>query len=463
MRLRGRQNSRMATFRSGTVSLTSRQEEVLRLIAKGFTNGEIAEKLGISVAGAKWHVSELLMKFNLETREQLAEQWHSSHQWSSRVRSAGWLGALFTPKAAAFSGLAVALAGGSTVIAVALTSAGGDIAAAADPASPTKAASVTLTTAGASTATAVAPLASPYPASIDAAALPADALQEARAQAFAALVKGVDEFTFVPALDARALTLTEVRHFSGVTEITMADADLYWSSPDSVPMEATYFHFADNVGVRGPVNFDGVISDFLGDISIDVVLRDGDLQLLGSRSELRVGGVLKDGGGGYDIRSHSFEEAARLRETPASDSYVVAYLDGVAAGARIELFRNQADGHCMDVYLGDGAHASSRLCGFTESVADFLNGVGGPLGVPSWPDSSGPRSTGLLMFPTRITRFDIVATDGTVRSFDLTPAPAELRIDASFAMVSVDTEIGSPIVIAYAGHTEAGRWPVQVP
>ena len=37
---------------------TPRQHEVLSLIEKGRTNGEIAEILGISLAGAKWHVSD---------------------------------------------------------------------------------------------------------------------------------------------------------------------------------------------------------------------------------------------------------------------------------------------------------------------------------------------------------------------------------------------------------------------
>jgi len=53
--------------------LTNRQREVLRLIALGKTNTEIGEALGMSLAGAKWHVSELLTKLGLESREAAAE------------------------------------------------------------------------------------------------------------------------------------------------------------------------------------------------------------------------------------------------------------------------------------------------------------------------------------------------------------------------------------------------------
>lgn len=53
--------------------LTDRQREVLRLIARGRTNIEIAEAMDMTLAGAKWHVSELLTKLGLESREAAAE------------------------------------------------------------------------------------------------------------------------------------------------------------------------------------------------------------------------------------------------------------------------------------------------------------------------------------------------------------------------------------------------------
>lgn len=57
----------------GTPELTDRQREVARLVAEGLTNAEIGERLGISLDGAKYHVSEVLARLNLERREQVGE------------------------------------------------------------------------------------------------------------------------------------------------------------------------------------------------------------------------------------------------------------------------------------------------------------------------------------------------------------------------------------------------------
>jgi NarL family two-component system response regulator LiaR len=52
--------------------LTEREQEVLRLIADGMNNREIAEKLFISEKTVKTHVSNLLSKLHLEDRTQAA-------------------------------------------------------------------------------------------------------------------------------------------------------------------------------------------------------------------------------------------------------------------------------------------------------------------------------------------------------------------------------------------------------
>ena len=53
--------------------LTPRQRQVLRLVAAGRTNPEIAKALGISLAGAKWHVSEVLSRLGVTSREEAAQ------------------------------------------------------------------------------------------------------------------------------------------------------------------------------------------------------------------------------------------------------------------------------------------------------------------------------------------------------------------------------------------------------
>lgn len=65
--------------------LTDRQEQVLRLIAAGRTNVEIAERLGMTLDGAKWHVSELISIFGVQTREEAAEIWQDERSLRARL------------------------------------------------------------------------------------------------------------------------------------------------------------------------------------------------------------------------------------------------------------------------------------------------------------------------------------------------------------------------------------------
>ena len=65
--------------------LTPREWEVLELLRGAFSNAQIAERLGITERTAKFHVSEILSKLGVETREDAAA-------WQPEERKRWWTG-----------------------------------------------------------------------------------------------------------------------------------------------------------------------------------------------------------------------------------------------------------------------------------------------------------------------------------------------------------------------------------
>ena len=103
------------THQHPTIEWSQREREVLDLIAKGRTNGEIAEALAISFPTAKWHVSELITKLGVSSREEVADYWR--YERSVRGRTSRLFGAI-----AGFGILKVA--SGVTAVAIIGTGAG---------------------------------------------------------------------------------------------------------------------------------------------------------------------------------------------------------------------------------------------------------------------------------------------------------------------------------------------------
>jgi DNA-binding NarL/FixJ family response regulator len=58
-----------------SVELTSREHEVLKLVAKDLSNQEIADRLVIEVGTVKNHVHSILQKLNASSREDAAAYW----------------------------------------------------------------------------------------------------------------------------------------------------------------------------------------------------------------------------------------------------------------------------------------------------------------------------------------------------------------------------------------------------
>jgi DNA-binding CsgD family transcriptional regulator len=76
---------RTGYHQSRTSDLTRRQRQVLELIARGKTNGEIAGELGVTLDGAKWHVREILAKLGVDSREDAARIWRQDQSIGSRT------------------------------------------------------------------------------------------------------------------------------------------------------------------------------------------------------------------------------------------------------------------------------------------------------------------------------------------------------------------------------------------
>jgi DNA-binding NarL/FixJ family response regulator len=74
--LRLASSMRGSTDASETMGLTTRELEVLRLVAQGASNGRIAEQLFISPKTASVHVSHILEKFGVSTRGEAAAVAH---------------------------------------------------------------------------------------------------------------------------------------------------------------------------------------------------------------------------------------------------------------------------------------------------------------------------------------------------------------------------------------------------
>jgi|GEM_PF-4538439 len=89
--------------------LSPREREVLTLIAKGRTNGEIANSLGLAFETVKWHVSGILGKLQVDSREEAAAYWRHYNSAGGRLtRGLHALIGLLTGKPAAIAGGALA-------------------------------------------------------------------------------------------------------------------------------------------------------------------------------------------------------------------------------------------------------------------------------------------------------------------------------------------------------------------
>ena len=91
--------------------LTPREWEVLDLLRERLTNEQIAERLGITLDGAKYHVSEILSKLGVATREEAAA-WRAA-------RAPRWPRLILPQAAAKIAAIAILVAAAAGLAALA--------------------------------------------------------------------------------------------------------------------------------------------------------------------------------------------------------------------------------------------------------------------------------------------------------------------------------------------------------
>jgi DNA-binding NarL/FixJ family response regulator len=75
-----------------SVRMTKRERQVIELIADGYTNKEIAQKLHLSTYTVKSHVHNILEKLALSTRVQIAKHAHLSESYKTALDTISLIG-----------------------------------------------------------------------------------------------------------------------------------------------------------------------------------------------------------------------------------------------------------------------------------------------------------------------------------------------------------------------------------
>jgi Tol biopolymer transport system component/DNA-binding CsgD family transcriptional regulator len=111
--------------------LTPREWEVLALLRENLTNREIAERLGVTLHAARYHVSQIISKLGVTTREEAAA-WRPAPEAPAPEPRRRWWAPLLAPAAlakAALGAISVSAVGGLGLLAWGVVETSGDAAA----------------------------------------------------------------------------------------------------------------------------------------------------------------------------------------------------------------------------------------------------------------------------------------------------------------------------------------------
>ena len=355
---------------------TPREREVLDLLVRGYTNGEIAQQLGIGLEGAKFHVSEILGKLQVQSREEAAEYWRYRNGLRMRFSRIG--GGIFGSAGLKWVAAGTAVIAAGAVAALILVSVlGGDDEEplAGDPGTvtATPGASGTATTPDA-TATAATP-------TTDASSTPAPVLTP-----FPEVSTVARESVSRGATITGGYGLVFGNPNTGGVEVWLLPQYL---TPAGVSPGGRYFVFESELidawtGTRTKLAIDGGVrlASFAPDDSAVVVHTDKEAALFRNDGQRLAGFAAIDGELGAEAVWSSDSRGVALRRYNATTSRTEVLIDGIEREIA-------SDG------MADWAHSGLRLAvtGNNPAIYDFDSGSRVPLGrsgtFPSWsPDDA---------------------------------------------------------------------------
>lgn len=316
------------------IELSPKQREVLDLIERGKTNFEIAQALGVSLEGAKYHVSEILAKLEVSSREEAVRSWRDYNRPAARLQRAfpGAAAIPLMPIVIGATAIAVAVAVVLAVAALAGGNSGNDPAnGAVDPSS---------------TATpSVSPAASPAPATVTASTIPAPTSATTSA-----------ETPFAPTSTAGASATTTtvsqpvcLQHAADAFRESGGLVPASGTAPSAIPSGRV-----DNIRFAAHDGCERVVIDLAGDFGVE-----------SSVEFLREFGVVRV-------------------TLPDADTTGVTDKEFGGSLARSAFVVRSQEGISVDIHLATPATAAVTLLDSPTRVVIDLKPGGGPIGAASF-------------------------------------------------------------------------------
>lgn len=428
-----------------SIRLTDRQREVLRLIERGHTNSEIAGMLGISLQGAKWHVRELLGKFGVDSREELAEAWARSQSGPQRVRS--WLSGLaaLVPAKAAVGGIA----GGAVLTASAAVMVAGSTGPGED-----KVPAETIESTPTPVWTPI-PAPTPLPDAPGAVWSPEQAYRQAFDVADWALSEAVAPSRFAVPFILESRDYVTGSWNPSVARFDSADGDSYWLPGSGTTPDIWAFTWHR----PGVALSDGSPAT----VEIEILVEDGNSaqRWAAARVAIRTSAG-QTIAGRSDFRSKAITDAIREAVEPTGPTVRVAWLNGHAGGESLGIYPTSTGRWCA-VHLEDDEGGSLRACYLSpERPGGGPVGLNGGLGTMAGP--GGSRNVVQIAAEEPITRIEVRYPDGQAVLIDLSPAPPETGLPWAFAYFTVErVSEGFTVVGLDAAGNELARFEQTPP